>query len=478
MKVVLNKIEFSRDIHKVVNIFYPNEKIEFHETCEDFDFKLDVKNDKIICEFPRKEKFHEYFIEESSIVRALQRSVYLFFSDITGIEPPYGFLIGIRPSKIALDLIKKGYNKEQIITYYKQRYLTSTEKAELCYGIALLESNYITENKNKVSVYIGMPFCPTRCSYCSFASNPIKAMGNLVKPYLKALEHEIHVISKYLKDKNLKVQCIYFGGGTPTSVGEVEFEYIMNVIHENIYKHHEIEEYTVECGRPDSITEGKLLTMKSYGVHRISINPQTMNDGTLKRIGRGHDVKEVTEKFNLARRLGFDNINMDMIVGLLEESVEEINITCKEILKLQPENLTVHGMSLKRASILHEEHLYNPEDYFVKQRTEINRMYDTTRTLASDLSMKPYYMYRQKNMVGNMENIGYCKEGKECIYNILMIEEKQTIIAFGADAISKIVDFENKSIERCANVKDVKLYIDRVDEMIKHKVDSLDRIYG
>jgi oxygen-independent coproporphyrinogen-3 oxidase len=470
-------MEFSRDIHRIINVFYPNRKLEFYEENDSLDFVINIDKENISLKFLDKTASYKLNLAENSMVRAIQRQLFVFLREITGIKPPYGFLVGIRPSKIALDLIKKGFDKEFILDNYEKKYLVTKEKAELCYEVALLEAKYICEDKNIISIYIGMPFCPTRCSYCSFASNPIKLCGNLVVPYLEALKYEIAEMGKYLKEKNLKVQSIYFGGGTPTSVKEEEFEFIMKAIHENIYIHQNIEEYTVECGRPDSITEEKLLTMKKYSVDRISINPQTMNEHTLKNIGRGHSAVEVIEKFNLARRLNFDNINMDIILGLPGETIQDVNYTCEELLKLKPDSITVHGMSLKRASILHEEQLYSHEALIDTQRNEIKSMYEETTNLAEALALKPYYMYRQKNMVGNMENVGYCIKDKECIYNILMIEEKQTIIALGADAITKVIDYEKGSIERCANVKDVKLYIERIDEMIKNKIDALNKIY-
>jgi coproporphyrinogen dehydrogenase HemZ len=475
MKIALNKIELENDVHKIINIFYPNEKIDFECTDPYIEIQINEKHISIKC-IPEY-RISTYNTEEDSLIKSLQRALYRFLKELTGMNAPWGILVGIRPSKIALKLIKQGYSKEKVISYYEEVYLTSREKAELCYEVALAEITHINEKIDSVSVYIGMPFCPTRCAYCSFASNPIGGCSDLVLPYLYALKKEIEAISKYLSEKDLKVQCLYFGGGTPTSVNDNEFAFIMKVINDNIYSLHNIEEYTVECGRPDSITEGKLLTMKECKVSRISINPQTMNNSTLRKIGRGHNVEEVIEKFKLSRELGFDNINMDIIVGLPDEGIEEINETCSEIFKLKPESLTVHGMSLKRASRMHEEHLNMRVKNSIKVNDKIDEMYNATRELASNLDMKPYYMYRQKNMVGNMENVGYSKVEKACIYNIQMIEEKQTIIALGADAISKIVNPENGCIERFANVKDVKQYIDRIDEMIELKFNLLNKLY-
>ena len=321
-----------------------------------------------------------------------------------------------------------------------------------------------------------MPFCPTRCLYCSFTSNPIGKCKNLVEPYLKALYYEMDMLSKYIQHKGLKIQCVYFGGGTPTSVNNAQFEKTLNKIYYNFVHNKEVEEFTVECGRPDSITEEKLLSMKKYNVHRISINPQTMNNSTLKNIGRTHSVEDIERIYHLAKSIGFKNINMDLIVGLPGEGIEEIKNTCRKIKKLNPDNVTVHGMSIKRGSILHEK-LVNKMEFNIPRQEELNRMYEETEYLAKDLGMKPYYMYRQKNMLGNMENVGYSKENKIGIYNIQMIEERQTIIALGADAVSKIIFMDENRIERAPNVKDVIEYTKRVKEMVHRKKKILDTLY-
>jgi coproporphyrinogen dehydrogenase HemZ len=474
MKVFLNNKDFSQEVHETIKIFFPFNEVVFSN--ENFDFQVDISEDKIDISFPKLQKEFLYDLEVN-MKASIRKFIYKALASITHIEPPWGILVGIRPSKIALKLISKGYKKEQITQYYKENYLASVEKAELCFNVAQYESKYIDNDIRKVSVYIGMPFCPTRCVYCSFASNPIMSCNGLVEPYLDTLIHEIKTISRYILDKGLEVECIYFGGGTPTSVNDKQFHAVMKSLYESFIIHHNIKEFTVECGRPDSITKSKLNSMKMFNVDRISINPQTMNDVTLRKIGRAHSVQDVIDRFNLARNMGFDNINMDVIVGLPGEGIDEVKITCNRILELNPDSLTVHGMSLKRASVLHEQSLFDNRSNGVRDLSEIYAMYDFTRSLAANLNMKSYYMYRQKNMVGNMENIGYCKKNKESIYNIKMIEENQNIFALGADAISKKVENQGKSIERFANVKDVKLYIERINEMIDGKVQLFNKVF-
>lgn len=250
----------------------------------------------------------------------------------------------------------------------------------------------------------------------------------------------------------------------------------MNIIYNSFIKENTPKEFTVECGRPDSITLEKLKTMKKYNVTRISINPQTMNDKTLKLIGRNHTSKDVIEKFKMAKDLGFEDINMDMIIGLPGEGLEEAKHTAKEILKLSPDSLTVHGLSLKRGSIMYENFILK-KGLGLKSQDEIMKMFEESRALARKLNIKPYYMYRQKNMVGNMENLGYAKQGKECLYNIEMIEDKQTIIALGADAVTKVVFLEENRLERFANVKDIKGYTERIKEMVEGKIKLLNTLY-
>ncbi|MCM8710447.1 coproporphyrinogen III oxidase [Clostridium sp. SYSU_GA19001] len=473
IKIHLDNLKFRYDVYQIFNLFYNLENIGFVE--EDADFSISDKGNIIEVS---DDNFRLEFIKRAEIKTKenIKLAVFKFLKSKTGKDLPWGTLIGIRPSKIALGLLEKGKTEEEIIQYYNNCFNTRRDKAKLCYDVALLEKKFINKDSHVISIYIGMPFCPTRCLYCSFASNPIASCINLVNPYLQALEKEIRSISRFIKEKKLKVQCVYFGGGTPTSVDDKCFDYIMKCIFDNLVLEMGVEEFTVECGRPDSLSENKFLTMRNYNVNRISINPQTMNDETLKRIGRNHCSKEVIEKFNQARSLGFNNINMDIIVGLLGEGIKDIENTCESIFKLNPDSVTVHGLSIKRASKLHEN-IVNNRNLGNLLQEEMNSMYERTFQLAKDLDMKPYYMYRQKNMFGNMENVGYAKPFKEGIYNIQMIEEKQTIIAVGADAVSKVVFLEENRIERFGNVKDVREYINRIDEMIEKKLQLLNILY-
>lgn len=470
IKIKLNNMKYRYDVYQMFNIYFPLYEIKF---LDDGDYIVNILDNKL--EFLYNEYHKESLISEN-IKEDIKRLVFSSLKDITKEEYPWGILVGIRPSKIALKYLEEGKTEEEIIDIFKKRHLAVEEKAKLCIEIAKAEVNFVNNNSKNIAIYIGMAFCPTRCFYCSFAANPIMGNKKLISPYLEALIYEIREMKKYINERKLNIETVYFGGGTPTAISNEEFEVVMEEAYNAFVKGKGVKEFTVECGRPDSITKEKLETMKKFNVTRISINPQTMNDETLKIIGRGHNSNDVIEKFNLARSMGFNDINMDMIIGLPGEGINEVLRTKEEILKLHPDSLTVHGLSLKRASILYENFILK-KGIQVKKQAELADMYEESRSLAKSLGLHPYYMYRQKNMVGNMENLGYSRKGAECIYNIQMIEDKQTIIALGADAVSKVVFLEEGRIERFANIKDVREYCNRIEEMVEGKKKLLDTLY-
>ncbi|SHI33359.1 coproporphyrinogen III oxidase, anaerobic [Clostridium cavendishii DSM 21758] len=474
ININLNDMVYRYDVYHMFNIFFTFDNINFVD--QNFDYEVIIEENEFSLFYGEK-KYYKYFLDKVEIREEIKKFIFLCLRNITGENHPWGTLIGIRPSKKALELIKQEVEEKEIVESFQKNNLVSKSKAELCIEVAKYEEKFVNRKSDNISVYIGMPFCPTRCLYCSFSSTPIASAKKLVQPYLEALNMEIRAMKRYIEKRGLNIETVYFGGGTPTAVTEEEFEMLMEEVYNSFVKDRNVKEFTVECGRPDSITEAKLNTMRTYNVSRISINPQTMNNKSLKAIGRAHLVEDVIEKFNLARRLGFNNINMDIIVGLPNEGLEEVNNTCTIIKDMKPDSLTVHGMSIKRGSRLHEEILLKKTKYIPKQQ-ELNSMYEETKILAKDLGMHPYYMYRQKNMVGTMENVGYSTENNECIYNIEMIEEKQTIIALGAHAVSKVVFLEDNRIERFGNVRDIIEYTKRIDEMISEKIKLLDTLYG
>ena len=393
IKIALNDHKYRYDVYQMFNIYFALDELKF---VEDGEYIINIEENKIVFAF--KEYCKERLIGEN-IKEDIKKVIFESLKDITGEEYPWGILVGIRPSKIALKYLNEGKSNEEIIDIFKEKHLAAREKAELCIEVAKAEESFVNKDEKKIAIYVGMAFCPTRCFYCSFAANPIMGNKKMVNPYLEAITKEIRAMKEYVNLKGLAIESVYFGGGTPTAVNNDEFEEIMSQVYDAFVKDKKLVEFTVECGRPDSITREKLLTMKKFNVTRISINPQTMNDDTLKMIGRGHDSASVIEKFNMAREMGFDDINMDMIIGLPGEGIKEVKHTKDEILKLHPDSLTVHGLSLKRASILYENFILK-KGIQVKKQKELADMYEESRILASELGLKPYYMYRQKNMKG------------------------------------------------------------------------------
>lgn len=393
-----------------------------------------------------------------------KRMMYDMLKKLTGRELPWGTLTGVRPTKIVYTLLEEGKNDHEIRDYLKKEYYVSEKKGDLAIKVASNEKRLLEklDYNNGYSLYAGIPFCPTTCLYCSFTSYPLAVWKDRVDTYVDAMLKELEFTSRLMKDK--KLDTFYMGGGTPTTLEPEQLDRVLGFFEEH-FDTTGLKEYTIEAGRPDSITRDKLLIMKKHGVDRISINPQTMNDDTLKLIGRHHTVEQIKEAFTLARECGFDNINMDLIIGLPGETREHIERTMREVALLAPDSLTVHSLAIKRAARLNifwEKY----KDYAMVNTDDIINM---TADCAAAMGMEPYYLYRQKNMAGNFENVGYSKPGREGIYNILIMEEKQTIMAVGAGASTKVVFPEENRIERVENVKDVTTYIENIDEMIDRK---------
>ncbi|GAA0101919.1 coproporphyrinogen III oxidase [Paraclostridium bifermentans] len=423
-------------------------------------------NDLKLC---KEEVFNINSLSEEEIKKKsktiIKRSIFKVLSELYDTYVPWGILTGIRPVKIVHSLLDEGLSEVEIRQNLKDNYLIKDEKIDLALDIAKRERVFIYPiDKNKISLYVSIPFCPTRCVYCSFPSNPMKQFGHLRENYVKAIVKEIKGLAKLLKETNKEIETLYIGGGTPTTLEAEQLDNLIKALFMELDLT-KIKEFTVEAGRPDTITREKLEVMKKHNVTRISINPQTMNNETLVKIGRDHNVDDIVRCFNMARDLGFNNINMDIILGLVDENVEMVRNTLERIKELSPESLTVHTLAIKRASTLKE----NLDKYELTRYEEMVSMINLSMEYAKSMGLNPYYMYRQKHMLGNLENIGYAKEEFECIYNIQIMEEKQSNLAVGAGAISKYVYVDEDRIERTDNVKNVEIYIDRVDEMIERK---------
>ena len=466
----INTHDYENDVRVMTGAFYPGEKIVIEDSDEcNLKVMVTVENNNITGKIiSGKEECGFDAVSEvntpGSIRNLLKRELYRIYSDLTGKKLPWGTLTGIRPIKIPLALVEQGMKDEDIKAHFKSEYLVNDNKAELGLKVAQNEHKLLQkiDYKNGYSLYIGIPFCPTTCLYCSFTSYPISMWKDRVDLYLDALFKELSYLSDLLKDK--KPDSIYIGGGTPTTLLPHQFERLFVFLYEHFDVSH-AKEFTVEAGRPDSIDKDKLQVIRKYGIDRISVNPQTMNQKTLDFIGRRHSVEDVHRAFALARECGFDNINMDLIVGLPGETKSDVQYTLEEVNKLNPDSLTVHSLAIKRAAALNMfKERY--EDCHIENTDEIM---DMTYDFAIGNGYEPYYLYRQKNMAGNLENVGYAKPDKAGIYNILIMEEKQSIFAAGANSQSKIVFHDENRVERIENVKDVTNYIDRVSEMIERK---------
>jgi len=446
----LGKNEY--DIHSLTKAFYPSEDVKIVEIERQDDPCLiyHMDNESPVFKVPENDRDE------------LKRLIYRELSKRTGKNLPWGALTGIRPVKMAMERLMRGMKDDAVIADMKEKYYISDKKARLCVDIANRERSIVFGlYPDGYSLYIDIPFCPTTCLYCSFTSNRIGKDRTVVKDYLKALFKEIEGAGRLFVDRRL--ETVYIGGGTPTTLTSDELNELLGCISAN-FDTVNIKEYSLEAGRPDTISRDRLRVMKRYGITRISVNPQTMNENTLKVIGRLHSPADVRRAFFMARDEGFDNINMDMILGLPTETVNEVRITMDELYKLQPDNLTVHSLALKRASAM--------GDWIEKNGTGIagdtGEMMDEAVKGALKMDMKPYYLYRQKNMSGNLENTGFARDMKYGVYNILINEEVQDILALGAGAISKRV-YANGDCKRSANFKLVDQYIAGIDKMIERK---------
>lgn len=478
--VTANDTGFEYDIHALVKAFYPacDVKVTAQEKGDSSDLGLPDLNilfdkEAVLVSLSGEKEGTAFFtakkiktgedLPRPEVKNRLKQLLYVLLSEYTGKQLPWGTLTGIRPTKIPMTMLEEGVLDEQILSYMKETYFAGEEKSALALEIAKREKALLDtlHYEDGYSLYIGIPFCPTTCLYCSFTSYPVCSWKKRVGEYLDMLDKEIDFVAQQFQGKIL--DTIYIGGGTPTTLEADELERLLEKISSTLDLSR-LQEFTVEAGRADSITADKLKVLKKYGVGRISVNPQTMKQETLDLIGRKHTVGQVKEAFGMAREAGFTNINMDLILGLPGEMAQDVENTIKEIMKLGPDSLTVHSLAIKRASKLSQWILDNGI-------STLNNT-DETMQIAADgarrMGMAPYYLYRQKNMSGNFENVGYAKEGCFGIYNILIMEEKQSIVALGAGSISKRV-YPDGRIERCENVKDVASFIERIDEMIERK---------
>ncbi len=467
MVLVNSGHNFNYETENLCRVFFPLEKIEVVNEDKDDERKIITRKDNNIISvkslFGNEEKFLEKECNaDDDFELEIATLLFTLLTEITSYTPQWGLLTGVRPSKLMLHLIDE-YGYEKAEKYFEEKLLVSEKKTKLAMNVAECEEKIISLSKpESFSLYISIPFCPTRCSYCSFVSHSIEKTKKLMAPYVENLCEEIKLTGKIAKDLNLRLETVYFGGGTPTTLSAQQLEKLLKTIEEN-FDLSTCFEYTVEAGRPDTVTREKLEVLKNNGVTRISINPQTFNDKVLENIGRKHTAQDTLEAFRLAREVGFDNINMDLIAGLSGDTLESFSETLGIVNSLSPENVTVHTLALKRSSNLAGDTTGLSSGFLANEMINLSH-----EKLNSD-SYEPYYMYRQSKSLGNLENVGWCKKGYECAYNIFMMEECHTILACGAGAVTKLKEPEGKVIERIFNFKYPYEYNDRLAELLDRK---------
>ncbi|SHJ34368.1 coproporphyrinogen dehydrogenase HemZ [Hespellia stercorisuis] len=462
---------YAYDIYHITKAFFPNEEIE-QQVDEKQEQEVSVTLENGSC-FSIAPDGVAGFSEKKERKHWVNKQLYNFCRQEQGHPLAWGILTGIRPTKMIMSRLESGAGERDALEWMTEEYLVTGEKAELALAIAKREKALLDrlDYREGYSLYIGIPFCPTICSYCSFSSSPLEEWEDRVDGYLDALCRELSFVGTVSAER--KLNTIYIGGGTPTTLNPQQLERLLSHL-EQTFSYENLIEFTVEAGRPDSITREKLEVLKSHPVTRISINPQSMQQKTLDAIGRRHTVQEIYDAYEAARELGFDNINMDLIAGLPGEEVCDMRDTLEQIVHMQPDSLTVHSLAIKRAARMGQEKTK------IREAKRLEEMVDLASDYAKRLELVPYYLYRQKNIAGNFENVGYAKVDKAGIYNILIMEEKQSIIACGAGASTKIVLSEKIELEsrgklrttniiRIENVKDIEEYITRIDEMIERK---------
>ena len=482
MIIYTNNLPFEYELEKLTRLFFPFEKIEFSNNESDISNELfavakvlnDSENTKLTASAGLKGKIVNKSLpfdkecskdtdKEKNLERALAALLFDCYSEITNYKPQWGILTGIRPAKL-YRRFSEMLGENGADEFFKDEFRVLNNKLELLKETAVSESDIISKSgKKSVSIYISIPFCPSRCSYCSFVSHSVERATDLIPKYLDLLCEEIKQTSEIVKKLNLDVMTVYVGGGTPTTLSAEQLTILLNTIH-NCFGN-DFDELTVEAGRPDTITKEKLLSLKSGGVSRISINPQTMNDNVLRAIGRKHTTKQTVDAFNLARECGFDNINMDLIAGLPEDTLDSFKNTIDEVIKLNPESVTVHSLSLKRSSGMGQDKEFS----YLKDGVLAGEMVEYAEEKLKSADILPYYMYRQSKTVGNLENVGYAKKGFEGLYNVYIMDETHTILACGASAVTKLKSVSDGQIERIFNYKYPYEYISHFDEMMSRK---------
>lgn len=422
--------------------------------------------------------------EGAEIHRLVKRNLYTIFIRDLGKEPaPYGIMHGVRPTKIVHRWIRStngNFTERVIIERLKEDYLVSEGKAKLLTEVAIRQLPILRDSTPQtISIYVGIPFCVTRCLYCSFPSNVLPNEKKIIE-FMNVLTKDIEAAEEEVKRYGFKVQSIYIGGGTPTSLPNIFFSQMLDKVCQAFY-HEGVAEFTVECGRPDTITPEKIAAMKAHNVTRVGVNPQSMQQRTLDRIGRRHTPEDIIRAFGELRTSSNWQINMDLILGLPGESVEDVRDSIEKVLSLKPDDVTVHALALKRGSRLQmnlDDEVNTLADFNLPNDETVREMAIVSDNLIRKAGYEPYYLYRQGYMSGQIENIGYCRDNAVGIYNIQIMDERQTILGIGGAATTKVVDFKNNCLQSSFNAKDLITYIRDIDYYIDKRSALLERIYG
>ncbi|HEU4965630.1 MAG TPA: coproporphyrinogen dehydrogenase HemZ [Bacilli bacterium] len=397
-------------------------------------------------------------------------------SRMTGDRQPWGILSGVRPMKLVHKMREQGLETVSIRETLLSEYLISEERVDLLLEIEGHQVKAVPdlyEIEREVSIYIGIPFCPTHCAYCTFPAYSMEDKATYAPAFLDAMEREFAAVGAFLREHRIPVTSVYLGGGTPTSLLPPELTRVMEMLYREIPDSDRWREFSVEAGRPDTITPERIEVLRRYGVNRISVNPQTYKAQTLKVIGRGHTPDIVDKRFHLVKEAGFENINMDTILGLPGETVDDVRYTLERIQALDPDSFTVHTLQFKRTAEVNKER----DAYAIPETPEVRQMMRDTQAWAREMGYHPYYLYRSKDILGNLENIGYAKPGKESVYNITIMEERQTIIGIGGGASTKLYR-QGGFLDHVYNPKEPKAYVDNIENTIAKKIRALEAVYG
>lgn len=473
--MILKNINHDYEYHniKMCTMFFPLEKITSKDDEKQDIVVITEKKDNLlivdISAFGKKIHKEYNAKENEDMAFAMSHLLYISLRELTGFNPPWGMLYGVRPARLMHATVEK-IGKEATKEKFVKEHLASEQKIDLALEVMERENKIIAlSQKDSFSLYISIPFCPSRCSYCSFVSHSIEHAKDLIAPYVELLCKELVEVGRIVKMLNLRLETVYFGGGTPTTLSAEQLQMLFDTIKNN-FDLSSLREYTVEAGRPDTVDEGKLLTIKNNGVTRISINPQTFNDEVLKKIGRKHTAQQTIDAFNLARKVGIDNINMDFIAGLNGDTLDSFKNSLNTAIDLGAESITVHNLSLKSGAYL----VTKNENYDLEEKLTTAKMVDYSYNKLKQNGYYPYYMYRQSKSLGNLENVGWCKKDLDCLYNVFMMDETHSVFACGAGAVTKLKNQETAHIDRIYNYKYPYEYINNFDEIIKRKKGILD----